>query len=100
MPLYELRDGNLSPIPRLRPGPSLYEHEIETLVWGDLGVRRGPAVLSYPQGESRGWWYTGCRRPRRVRPDWHIFNLGRPSKALSSSELEIQKLLRRNGSEH
>jgi hypothetical protein len=45
MPLYELRDGVLAPFARLRPGPELYEQEIETLVWADLEAFTGEPLF-------------------------------------------------------
>ena len=47
MPLYELDDGagTLRPFSRLRPGPGLYEQEIEELVWGDLEVFSGESLF-------------------------------------------------------
>jgi hypothetical protein len=45
MPLYELKDGSLSPFSRLRPGPELYEQEIEQLVWDDLEAFTGESLF-------------------------------------------------------
>lgn len=45
MPLYELRDGSLSAYRRLRPGPDLYEQEIEDLVWDDLEAFTGTPLF-------------------------------------------------------
>lgn len=45
MPLYELSDGALKPFARLRPGPELYEKEIEDLVWADLEAFTGEALF-------------------------------------------------------
>ena len=45
MPIYEHRDGVLAPFARLRPGPALYEEEIEALVWADLEAFTGEAMF-------------------------------------------------------
>jgi hypothetical protein len=45
MPLYELDDGNLKPFSRLKPGPALYEQEIEALVWSDLEAFTGESLF-------------------------------------------------------
>lgn len=45
MPIYELRDGALTPFARLRPGPELYEQEIEELVWEDLEAFSGESLF-------------------------------------------------------
>lgn len=45
MVLYELDDGALSAIPRVRPGPELYEREIEDLVWDDLEAFTGTPLF-------------------------------------------------------
>lgn len=45
MPLYELQHGALSPFTRLRPGPDLYEQEIEALVWADLEAFTGESLF-------------------------------------------------------
>lgn len=45
MALYELHDGALSAIPRVRPGPELYEREIEDLVWDDLEAFTGTPLF-------------------------------------------------------
>ncbi|MGI8939586.1 MAG: hypothetical protein ACR2JF_15505 [Iamia sp.] len=45
MPLYELTEGNLRPFSRLRPGPELYEQEIEGLVWDDLEAFTGESLF-------------------------------------------------------
>jgi hypothetical protein len=45
VPLYELKDGSLSGFKRLAPGPDLYEHEIETLVWADLEAFTGEQLF-------------------------------------------------------
>ncbi len=45
MPLYELADGKLTPFVRLRPGPDLYEHEVEALVWADLEAFTGESLF-------------------------------------------------------
>lgn len=45
MPLYELDGSNLKPFSRLRPGPDLYEQEIEALVWADLEAFTGESLF-------------------------------------------------------
>ncbi len=45
MPLYELSGDALNPFNRLRPGPDLYEQEIEGLVWGDLEAFTGESLF-------------------------------------------------------
>jgi hypothetical protein len=45
MPIFELRDGELSAFRRLRPGPELYEQEIEALVWDDLEAFTGEPLF-------------------------------------------------------
>ncbi len=45
MPLYELADGSLKPFNRLRPGPDLYEQEIEALIWSDLEAFTGESLF-------------------------------------------------------
>lgn len=45
MPLYEYRDGGLTAVPRLNPGPELYEREIEHLVWDDLEAFTGETLF-------------------------------------------------------
>ena len=45
MPLYEYRDGGLVAVPRLNPGPDLYESEIEQLAWDDLEAFTGETLF-------------------------------------------------------
>ncbi|MGI8948839.1 MAG: hypothetical protein ACR2FV_12880 [Ornithinimicrobium sp.] len=45
MPLYEFAEGSLKPFHRLRPGPTLYEQEIEALVWADLEAFTGESLF-------------------------------------------------------
>lgn len=45
MPLYELTGTGLTPFARLRPGPDLYEQEIEALVWADLEAFTGEPLF-------------------------------------------------------
>lgn len=45
MPLYELEGATLKPFNRLRPGPDLYEQEIEALVWADLEAFTGESLF-------------------------------------------------------
>lgn len=45
MPLYELVEGSLKPFARLRPGPDLYEQEVEALVWADLEAFTGESLF-------------------------------------------------------
>ncbi len=45
MPLYELAEGSLKPFARLRPGPDLYEQEVEALVWADLEAFTGESLF-------------------------------------------------------
>lgn len=45
MPLYDLTDDGLKPFTRLKPGPALYEEEIETLVWADLEAFTGEPLF-------------------------------------------------------
>lgn len=45
MPLFELAGGTLKPFNRLRPGPDLYEQEIEALVWADLEAFTGESLF-------------------------------------------------------
>lgn len=45
MPLYELREGSLNAFRRLKPGPELYEQEIEDLVWDDLEAFTGAPLF-------------------------------------------------------
>jgi len=45
MPLFELQDGALTPFARLRPGPDLYEAEIEQLLWDDLEAFTGESLF-------------------------------------------------------
>jgi hypothetical protein len=46
MPIFEIRDDGLHPFTRLRPGPDLYESEIETLAWGDLEAFTGESLFA------------------------------------------------------
>lgn len=45
MPLYELDGDTLRPFRQLRPGPDLYEEEIERLAWGDLEAFTGDSLF-------------------------------------------------------
>jgi hypothetical protein len=45
VPIYELANGTLRPFHRLRPGPDLYESEIEQLVWEDLEAFTGESLF-------------------------------------------------------
>lgn len=45
MPLFELTGDGLQPFTRLRPGPELYEQEIEQLVWDDLESFTGESLF-------------------------------------------------------
>lgn len=46
MPLHEVDDdGNLVPLDRLRPGPDLYERQIEDLLWADPEAFVGEALF-------------------------------------------------------
>ncbi len=45
MPLYELDDDGLHPFAQVRPGPDLYEEEIEALAWADLEAFTGEALF-------------------------------------------------------
>ena len=45
MPVYELESGELKPFARLRPGPDLYEQEIEDLLWSDLEAFTGESLF-------------------------------------------------------
>lgn len=45
MPLFELTNEGLTPFTRLRPGPALYEQEIEALVWADLEAFTGESLF-------------------------------------------------------
>ncbi len=45
MPLYEHTADGLTPFNRLRPGPDLYEQEIEALVWDDLEAFTGEPLF-------------------------------------------------------
>lgn len=45
MPLFELVDGALRPFTQLRPGPELYEQQIEQLVWDDLEAFTGEPLF-------------------------------------------------------
>ena len=45
MPVYELDAGQLKPFARLRPGPDLYEQEIEDLLWSDLEAFTGESLF-------------------------------------------------------
>lgn len=45
MALYELDGESLSPFNRLRPGPDLYEQEVEALVWRDLEAFTGEPLF-------------------------------------------------------
>ncbi len=56
MPLYELCDGRLRALHRLRPGPDLYESEIEDLVWADLEAFTGESLFPVArQARIAGW---------------------------------------------
>lgn len=46
MPLYDVDDdGSLAPLDRLRPGPDLYERQIEDLLWADPEAFVGDALF-------------------------------------------------------
>src|SRR5262245_18411150 len=45
MPIYQLANGSLSAFARLRPGPELYEQEIESLVSSDLEAFTGEVLF-------------------------------------------------------
>ncbi len=45
MALFELTDSGLTPFALLRPGPALYEQEIESLVWADLEAFTGESLF-------------------------------------------------------
>lgn len=45
MPLFEIRDGSLAPFAQRRPGPDLYEQEVEDLVWADLEAFTGESMF-------------------------------------------------------
>lgn len=45
MPLYEVQGETLSPFTRLRPGPELYERQIEDLLWADPEAFTGEALF-------------------------------------------------------
>lgn len=53
MPRFELRDGSLAPFSRLRPGPELYEQEIERIVWDDLEAFTGESLFGRTPGTHR-----------------------------------------------
>ena len=45
MPIYEIRPDGLYPFSQVRPGPALYESEIEALAWADLESFTGEALF-------------------------------------------------------
>jgi hypothetical protein len=45
MPLYEQRDDGLRAFTQVKPGPDLFESEIEALAWGDLEAFTGEALF-------------------------------------------------------
>ena len=45
MPLFTVTDGALRPVPQVRPGPELYEFEIQELIWGNVEAFYGADLL-------------------------------------------------------
>ena len=45
MPLFTVTDGALRSIPQVRPGPELYEFEIQELIWGNVEAFYGADLL-------------------------------------------------------
>lgn len=45
MPIYEIQDDGLHAFAQVRPGPDLYEQEIEQLAWSDLEAFTGEALF-------------------------------------------------------